>query len=369
MSAVDTRAEPSPSPSPPVRRPLLPALLALFGIILLLNLISFAFGQAPLATLRLAIAGTWGTPYGIGQVLFKSTPLIFTALAFEIAIRSGLFNIGAEGQVALGSLAGGVVGAHLPASTPWPLAVTVCIAMAALTGAGVALIPALMRARLGVHEIISTIMLNRIVEVLLPFLLVTVLGATALRTVDVVPGAALLKLDRIFPALRGSAASVAFPLAVALAFGADALLRRTRRGREMRWIGINAAACRAEGIDVPRRLVQAMLLSGAIAGGAMAATVLGYKGYYELGLGAGAGFTGIAVALLGRGHPLGIVLAAVLFGTLQQAGLAINARIPKEAMDVLAAAVILLVAVANRAAAPPPARVVAPEPATPEVVS
>lgn len=349
---------------PAVLRPLLPALLALFGIVVLLNLISFAFGQAPLTTLRLALAGTWGTPYGIGQVLFKATPLIFTALAFEIAMRSGLFNIGAEGQVALGSLAGGVVGAHLPTGTPWPLAVTICVAAAALTGAGVALIPALMRARLGVHEIISTIMLNRIVEVLLPFLLVTVLGATALRTVDVVPGAALLKLDQIFPALRGSAASVAFPLAVALAFGVDALLRRTRRGREMRWIGINAAACRAEGIDVPRRLVQAMLLSGAIAGAAMMATVLGYKGYYELGLGAGAGFTGIAVALLGRGHPLGIVLAAVLFGTLQQAGLAVNARVPKEAMDVLAAAVILLVAVANRAAEKPRVQIVDPEPET-----
>jgi simple sugar transport system permease protein len=94
----------------------------------------------------------------------------------------------------------------------------------------------------------------------------------------------------------------------------------------------------------------------------MAATVLGYKGYYELGLGAGAGFTGIAVALLGRGHPLGIVLAALLFGTLQQAGLAVNARVPKEAMDVLAAAVILLVAVANRAAAKTPTRVVPDEP-------
>src|SRR6185295_10408732 len=117
----------------------------------------------------------------------------------------------------------------------------------------------------------------------------------------------------------------------------------------MRWIGINAAACRAEGINVPRRLVQAMLLSGAVAGAAMAATVLGYKGYYELGLGAGAGFTGIAVALLGRGHPLGIVLAAVLFGTLEQAGLAINARVPKEAMDVLTACAIVLVAVGNRA--------------------
>ena len=107
----------------------------------------------------------------------------------------------------------------------------------------------------------------------------------------------------------------------------------------MRWIGKNAEACRAEGIPVPRRLVQAMLLSGALAGLAMTATVLGYKGYYELGLGAGAGFTGIAVALLGRGHPLGIVLAAVLFGTLEQAGLAINAHVPKEAMSVLEACV------------------------------
>ncbi len=117
----------------------------------------------------------------------------------------------------------------------------------------------------------------------------------------------------------------------------------------MRWTGQNAEACAPEGIDVPRRRIQAMLLSGALAGGAMTATVLGYKGYYELGLGAGAGFTGIAVALLGRGHPLGIVLAAVFFGTLQQAGLAINAYVPKEAMDVLTACAIVLVAVANRA--------------------
>jgi general nucleoside transport system permease protein len=149
---------------------------------------------------------------------------------------------------------------------------------------------------------------------------------------------------------------------VIAAFAVDAALRRTRAGREMRWTGQNADACRAEGVDVPRRRIQAMLLSGALAGAAMTATVLGYKGYYELGLGAGAGFTGIAVALLGRGHPLGIVLAAILFGTLQQAGLAINAHVPKEAMDVLTALAIVLVAVANRAgkraraaAAPDPA--------------
>ncbi len=229
------------------------------------------------------------------------------------------------------------------------MAVPLCVVVAVAAAALVALLPAVMRARLGVHEIVSTIMMNSIASGVLPFALVTLLGATSLRTADLVPGASLPKLEHTFPALAGSAASVAFPIAVAAAFARDAWLRRARAGREMRWVGQNAEACRAEGIDVPRRQVQAMLLSGALAGGGMTATVLGYKGYYELGLGAGAGFTGIAVALLGRGHPLGIVLAAVLFGTLEQAGLAINAHVPKEAMDVLTACAIVLVAVANRA--------------------
>jgi simple sugar transport system permease protein len=330
-------------------RPLLPVALALAGIVLILNLVSFAFGAAPLATLGSAAAGTWGTPYGMGQVLFKATPLILTGLSFEVAFRAGLFNIGAEGQLALASLAGGWIGTLLPQGTPALVAVPVVLGAAMLTGALWALVPALMRARLGVHEIISTIMMNRIADVLVPFGLVALLGASALRTADLAPGAALPRLDRAFPSLVGSAASAAFPLAVLLAFAVHALLRRTRAGREMRWTGQNAEACRAEGIDVPRRLVQAMLLSGALAGAAMAATVLGYKGYYELGLGTGAGFAGIAVALLGRGHPLGIVLAAVLFGTLEQAGLAINARVPKEATNVLTACAIVLVAVGNRA--------------------
>lgn len=352
--------------APEWTRPLLPVALALAGIVLLLNLISFSFGVAPLDTLRAAAAGTWGTPYGVGQVLFKATPLIFTGLSFEVGFRAGLFNIGAEGQLALGSLAAGWVGAALPSGTPAVVALPLCLAAALITAAWWALGPALMRARLGVHEIISTIMLNRIADGLLPFALVTFLGATSLRTADLVPGALLPKLGAQVPAFAGSAASAAFPLAVAVAVAVHAALRRTRAGREMRWIGQNAEACRAEGIDVPRRLVQAMLLSGALAGAAMTATVLGYKGYYELGLGTGAGFTGIAVALLGRGHPVGIVLAAILFGTLQQAGLAINAHVPKEAMDVLTACAIVLVAVANRAGRAERHAIAKPAPAAPE---
>ncbi|MGK3986748.1 ABC transporter permease [Sorangium sp. So ce136] len=324
----------------------LPAALALGGVLLALNLISFGFGEAPASVLRRAFEGTWGTPYGVGQVLFKATPLLFTGLAFSIAMRAGLFNIGAEGQVAMASLAGAVVAAELPRGTPWPVAVPASVACAMATGAAVALVPALLRARLGAHEIISGIMMNRVVDVLAPWLLASVLGRAAMRTADVIPAATLPRLDRFVPALRGSAASVAFVLAVALAFAAHRALSRSRAGREMRFVGQRAEAARAEGIDVPRRRLAAMLASGAVAGAAMTATTLGYKGYYELGLGAGAGFSGIPVALLGRGTPLGLVLAAVLFGTLEQAGLAINARVPKEAMDVLEALVIILAAAA-----------------------
>jgi len=331
-----------------------PAILALAGITLVLNLIAFGFGQAPVDTLLRAFEGTWGTPYGVGQVLFKASPLILTGLAFHVAFRAGLFNIGAEGQLALASLTGAIVAAKLPAGTPAPVALLAALAAAVLAGVAAASVPTLLRARLGVHEIISFIMMNRIADVLVPWVLVAVLGAAALRTADVVPGAALPRLGAVFPSLRGSAASAAFPIAVALAFGVHELLRRTRAGREMKWVGFNPDACRAEGIDVRRRLIQAGLLSGALAATAMLATVLGYKGYFELGLGAGAGWTGIAVALLGRGRPLGIVLAAILFGTLEQAGLAINAVVPKDAMSVLQAVAILLVAIANGAVRPRP---------------
>lgn len=332
-----------------LERKALPVAVALLGAIVVLNLISFAFGQAPLDTLSRAFQGTWGTPYGIGQVLFKATPLILTGLAFELAFRAGLFNIGAEGQLAMGSLAGAWMATQLPEALGGLTITVLSVVVAMLAGAAVAAIPAVMRARLGVHEIISAIMMNRIVDVILPFTLVTLIGSASLRTADVPDGVALFRFGDAFSSFRGSAFSVAFPLAVVVALAVGVWMRRSSVGREMRWIGLGSDACAAEGVPVARRLMQAMLLSGAVAGLGMTATVLGYKGYYELGLGAGAGFTGIAVALLARGSAVGIVLAALLFGTLQQAGLAINATVPKEAMGVLEAVVIVLVAVSNQA--------------------
>jgi simple sugar transport system permease protein len=136
-------------------------------------------------------------------------------------------------------------------------------------------------------------------------------------------------------------------VALVVAALASVWLARSRIGRETVLVGLSPRACAAERIPVARRVGGALLLSGAVAGLAALAPVLGYKGYYESGMGAGAGFGGIAVALLGRGNPVGLFLAALLFGTLEQGGLVINARVPMEVTTVLQGVVIVAVALAD----------------------
>jgi len=311
-------------------------------------LLVWAYGASPRDMAVLLAEGTWGTTYGAGQVLFKATPLLFTGLAVDLALRAGLFNIGAEGQLAVASLAAGVVGSRLPASTPFVIALPVTVAAAMAAGASWAAVPALLKGRLGAHEVISTIMMNRIAEGLVGLLVASGLGLTGtVRTPDVVPGARMPRLDAVFPAFRGSAASFAIVLAVIATALVMIAHQRSRFGRELGLIGLNPRAMAAEKVPVKRRLEQALIASGALAGAASLGTVLGYKGYFEEGLGAGAGFGGVAVALLGRGRFWGLVLAALLFGTLQQGGLALNAHVPKELMDVLQGVVICAVALAD----------------------
>jgi simple sugar transport system permease protein len=297
----------------------------------------------------LLFEGTWGTSYGVGQVLFKATPLLFTGIAVDLALRAGLFNIGAEGQLAVGSLAAAVVGTHLPPGTPAALALPLALAAAMAAGALWALVPALLKGRFAAHEVISTIMMNRIADSTIG----VALGAGGLaltgtvRTADVVAGARVTRLEAWFPSLKGSAASFALLFGIAGTFVVTESYRRTRFGRELGLIGQNARAMQAEKVPVRARLEQALVVSGAIAGAASLGTVLGYKGYFEEGLGAGAGFTGLAVAILGRGSAVGLVFAALLFGTLQQGGFSVNAFVPKEIMDVLTGIVVCAVALAD----------------------
>jgi ABC-type uncharacterized transport system permease subunit len=305
------------------------------------------YGESPLRMGQLLLEGTWGTAYGVGQVLFKATPLLCTGIAVDLGLRAGLFNIGGEGQLAVASMAVGLVGAHLgglPAGIALPLLLVVAMA----AGGAWAYVPGLLRARFGAHEVISTIMMNRIADAVIGALFGAGFAvAGSVRTSDVAPSARVPRLDILLPALHGSAASFALALAVLLAFGVKWALRRTRIGREICLVGQNPLACAAVRIPVSRRLVTALVLSGACAGLASTGTVLGYKGYFEMGLGAGAGFGGLAVALLGRSSAIGLVLSALFFGTLQQGGLAINAHVPREVMDVLEGVVIVAVSLGD----------------------
>jgi simple sugar transport system permease protein len=310
-------------------------------------LLVWLYGESPLLMGRLLFDGTWGTAYGAGQVLFKATPLLCTGIAVDLGLRAGLFNIGGDGQLAVASMAVALVGARL-GGLPGIIALPLLVLVAMAAGAAWAYVPALLRTRFGSHEVISTIMMNRVADAAIGALFgAGVAVAGSVRTESVAESGRMPRLEALFPAFRGSAASFALVLAVLLAFAVKWGLRRTRAGREVVLIGQNPVACAAVRIPVARRLVLTLLLSGACAGLASTGTVLGYKGYYEMGLGAGAGFGGIAVALLGRSSALGLLLSALFFGTLQQGGLAINAHVPREIMDVLEGVVIVAVSLGD----------------------
>ena len=338
------RASGRPSRRAQIEEAVLPPLVALLLAAVVGDLLILSFGQSPGAVYRLLLDGTWGNAYGFGQVLYKATTLVFTGLAVALGLRAGLFNIGAESQLAAGGFCAALVGLLLPAGIPALLVLPVYILAAALGGGVVGAVPGVLKARFGAHEVIVTIMLNFIVLALLNYLTSTRLHVPdTLHTAEIRSGQ-LPRLADIWSVFQGSAANAAILLAIVAMVGLWWFLFRTRRGFELRAVGLQPHAAEYGGIDVGGVTWRALALSGAIAGLGGLNYVLGYKHYYEEGFATGAGFLGIAVALVGRSHPIGIGLAALLFATLSQGGLAVNALVPKQMVDVLQAVVILAVA-------------------------
>lgn len=305
------------------------------------------YGQSPLEVYRLLLAGTWGSSYGIGQVLFKATPLIFTGLAVAVALRAGLFNVGCEGQITLGALCVALCGAWLPPGTPAILAVPLSIFCGFLGGAALGGLAGLLKWKAGAHEVIVTILLNFVVRAAMVGLGVVVFLKQSMHTPEVIAASQLPRLSRLVPALHGSAVNAALGLGLLCALLCGLLLARTRPGFRLRAVGENPEAAAASGLSIGRVQLYALLLSGGLAGLGGANFVLGYKHYYEDGFSSGVGYLGIAVAVLGQRGPLGVVIGALLFGTLSQGGLAVNALVPRELIDVLSAAVILAVATSS----------------------
>lgn len=323
---------------------LLPSLVALLIAAIVGDILILSFGQAPGAVFRLLLEGTWGNSYGLGQVLYKATTLTFTGLAIAFALRAGLFNIGAESQLAAGGFVAAVVGLALPPGLPWIVMLPVYVATAALGGGIVGGLAGELKARFGAHEVITTIMLNFIVLALLSYLTSTYLKIPeTLHTAEIRSGA-LPRLADVFEAFHGSAANLVIGLAVLACVMAWWYLFRTRRGFELRAVGLQPEAAEYAGVRPGAVWTRAMAISGAIAGVGGLNFVLGYKHYYEEGFAGGAGFLGIAVALVGGTHPLGVAFAALLFATISQGGLAVNAMVPKQFVEVLQAVVIIAVA-------------------------
>jgi ABC-type uncharacterized transport system permease subunit len=322
----------------------LPAIVALLVAAIVGDILILSYGQNPGTVYRLLFEGTWGNAYGFGQVIYKATTLTFTGLAVAMGLRAGLFNIGAESQLAAGGFVAALVGLVLPTGLPSIVMLPIYILAAAAGGGIVGGIPGALKARFGAHEVITTIMLNFIVLALLNYFVVAHLRVEGTLHTRDIRGGAVPRLSDMIGAFHGSAANLTLLLAVVAVIVAWWFLFRTRRGFELRATGLQPEAAEYGGVGIQSVWWRAMGLSGAIAGIGGLNFVLGYKHYYEEAFASGAGFLGIAVAIVGRNHPIGVALAALVFATMSQGGLAVNAVVPKQIVDVLQAVVIIAVA-------------------------
>jgi ABC-type uncharacterized transport system permease subunit len=323
---------------------LFPPLVALLVALICGDLLIMSYGQSPSMVYRLLLEGTWGNAYGFGQVIYKATTLAFTGLAVSVGIRAGLFNVGAESQLAAGGFLAGLMGLALSPAVPGAVALALCMIAAALGGGVVGAVPGYLRVRFGAHEVIVTIMLNFIVLALLNWFIANHLHVPETLHTPEIHAGAIPRLDRFIPAFHGSAANFTILAALLTAAAAWFWLFRTRRGYELRAVGLQPDAAEYGGVTVGGVWFRTLTVSGAIAGLGGINYVLGYKHYYEDGFAGGSGFLGIAVALVGRNHPVGVILAAFFFATLSQGGLAIHAFVPKQMVEVLQGVVILAVA-------------------------
>ena len=328
-------------------------LVPLFSLLiafLLSGVVIFAIGENPIAAVKMMISGAVGSTYGWGYTLYYATNFLFTGLAFAVASHARLFNIGTEGQATLGGLGVALVCLYIP-WPHWALALPAAMIGGALFGAAWAFLPAWLQAKRGSHIVITTIMFNYIGFSLLNYVLVNVLrpvGAMDPATAKFPEGTHLPTLHDILgvfgiPFSKAAPANISFVIALVACFLVWVLIWRTRLGYALRSYGESESAAVYAGISPTKIIVVAMLISGGLAGLMAVNNVMGEAERLVLNSVEGAGFIGIAVALMGRNHPFGILLASILFGVLYQGGaeLALWMNIPRELIVVIQALVIL----------------------------
>ena len=331
------------------------------GVLPLVNLVAafvvsgiviMILGESPVEAMLALVRGAFGFSEAWGYTLYYATNFIFAALAFSIAMHCGLFNIGGEGQGYIGGLGVGLVCLYLDA-LPFALLVPVAIISGALFGAAWGWLPAWLQAKRGSHIVITTIMFNFIAATVMVYLLVNVLiepGQMSPQSRDFAAHARLPAMHEMMAWLGidfpRTPLNAAFLWALACSVLVWVYVWHTRWGYELRTVGANPAAAVYAGISPARNIIRAMVISGALAGMMGLNEVMGVNQRLLLNFTAGYGFVGIAVALMGRNHPAGILVASLLFGALYQGGAELAFEMPRvsrELVVVIQALVIMFV--------------------------
>jgi simple sugar transport system permease protein len=284
-------------------------------------------GQHPVEVISVLVHGAFGTARGLSYTLYYATTFVFTGLAVAVAFHGGLFNIGGEGQAVLGGLGSGLAALWFSAFLPaWVMLPLMAIA-GALFGMAWAVVPGFLQAYRGSHVVITTIMFNFIASTLLVYVLVNHLRPSGAMSVESLPFAESAKLPGMHEAFAwlgiewpSSPLNVSVLIAALACVGVYLFLWRSRAGYRLRAVGSSPGAAHYAGIRPQRQILVAMGVSGALAGLVGMNEIAGVHGKLLLEFVSGAGFTGIAVALMGRNHPVGIVLSSILFGALFQGG-------------------------------------------------
>ncbi|HJV01250.1 MAG TPA: ABC transporter permease [Burkholderiaceae bacterium] len=303
---------------------LLSAMLVAAGVIYLL-------GESPTESLGILLHSAILNPEGLGYTLFYASTFVFTGLSVSIAMQAGLFNIGSEGQMYFGGLGLTLAMLAFDSTLPaWAL-IPAAIAGAALFGALWAFVPGYLQAKRGSHIVVTTIMFNFICASLMNFIIVKYLipaGEQNTASRAFADAAAMPLLNKWLPVLGETPLNISFLLALVALAIYGVVVRRSAWGFKLRTVGQNPHAAHYAGIRLSKMIITVMLISGALAGLGSVNSILGSTHYLSLNFVGGAGFIGIAIALMGRQHPVGILLSAVLFGALIQGGFDLSLEKP-----------------------------------------
>jgi general nucleoside transport system permease protein len=331
-------------------RELLFPLLAVLAAFVVGGILILLIGDSPIQAYKLLVGSALSWPDGIGYTLFYATPLIFTGLAVLVAFRCGLLNIGAEGQLYVAAFATAWVGITLANRSAWIL-IPLCFLAAVVAGGVWGAIPGILKARFGSHEVINTIMLNFIGVALVSYFIqyhYKVPGDPIMQSSEIGHGAYIARLGHFIPGLpERIPLNLGFILALICCVLVYLFLWRTKWGYELRATGASPTAAEYGGISIRKQIIIAMTISGSLAGMVAIHEVMGNRHRYYDGFSDNYGFTGIAVALLGRNHPVGVIIAALLFGVLQRGGIYVDGfseHVTKDIVQVLQGIIILFVA-------------------------